>query len=92
MQLRTFFHVNNGLLVVRYESPVGGWKHAWVGSEVAAFTSQQRRITQSGKPIFVYDLLLLDHAMRSRVLLRDRLEAEVDWVVAVLHHELELGM
>jgi hypothetical protein len=91
-RVRTFLHVKDGRLVLAPGSPLSQWQWEYQRNQIAAFVSQQRRSTNAkGMAVFVYDLLLLDHAMRPTVLLPDRPEAEVDWLVDVLHRELELG-
>lgn len=92
-RLRTFFHIKDGVLSVERASPLGTCRQEWKRSEIAALTTKQRSIIgRDGKQKWVYDLLLLDHAIRPTILLRERLEAEILWLVAVLHEKLAIGM
>src|SRR5262249_40612779 len=89
---RIFILVDKAALTVRRQWPIVRRERTWAAGQIAAFLIQQRPTTHSaGKAILTYDLLRLDQAMRGFVLLRNRPEAELEWVAAVLHKELGLG-
>jgi hypothetical protein len=89
---RTAILVGRAGLTVRWCWPVGRRERAWTAGQVAACFIQQRfTANNAGKTVLTYDLVMLDQAMRGFVLLRDRPEAELEWVATVLHKELGLG-
>jgi hypothetical protein len=90
---RTIIFAGAGKLTWRIERPIISRQRTWAaGQMIAACLIQQRPTTNSaGKAILTYDFIVLDQAMRGFVLLRDRPEAELEWVAAVLHKELGLG-
>jgi hypothetical protein len=89
---RIFMLAGTAGLTLRWQWPIGKRERTWAAGQIAACLIQQRPTTNSaGKAILTYDLIVLDHAMRGFVLLRDRPEVELEWVAAVLHKELGLG-
>jgi hypothetical protein len=89
---RIFILVDKAALTMRWHWPIISRQRAWAAGKIATCLIQQRPTTNSaGKAILTYDFIVLDQAMRGFVLLRDRPEAELEWVAAVLHKELGLG-
>jgi hypothetical protein len=89
---RIFILVDKAALTMRWHWPIIRRQRAWAAGQIATCLIQQRPTTNSaGKAILTYDLMMLDQAMRGFLLLRDRPEAELEWVAAVLHNELGLG-
>lgn len=89
---RTVIVTRAGCLTVRFERPIGSRKRQWrTGETAACLIEEWATKDKTGKAVLVYDLIVLDHALRGVIVLRARPEAELEWVAAVIHKELGLG-
>ena len=92
---RTVVTVEKDMLCVRADWRLWQRQRCWSTMRIATVTVIERGDNANKKtkqPKFLHDLVLLDHGMAQTRLVPARSEAELDWVAAVLHKELGLGL